>query len=319
MDSSKESVKRGPSKSHEEAASGRKNDEDEDEQSTSSLTGVRSSGVGEISALGPYDVICGKTRTAYHHTGNRRFRIIIGIHVDRYVQASSRKAKREVIHSVFLIFRREIGSRFVRETEEGRFVEVSDKIVRQKIGHALRDQSVTNKFGGRTPSRSSSISSSSSSVVVPSFGRSHSAELSRELGSLLATRPTLHATQSLPSNISSSARQLGREPIRPPPARSSLLAAAAAPQQSFGNELWLQPSSNNRVNPTMSFQREERRNFPDLHSSQNFLLFGGSSLPPPSSSGGANTRRNSTTTPSSSQQRGEGLDQESPISRLKLP
>jgi len=96
--------------------------------------------VGKNAGLKPFDVICGKCSLAFNNVGNRRFRVVIGMNVQRYMDAPTRGDKARVIASVVKIFQEEIGSRFVKQRKEGGgFVPVSDKIVRSKVGHALRD------------------------------------------------------------------------------------------------------------------------------------------------------------------------------------
>lgn len=93
----------------------------------------------EQHGLKPFDVICGKCRLAFNNVGNRRFRVVIGMNIQRYMEASTRTAKSRVIASVVKIFLDEIGATFVKQQNDGSFVPVSDKVVRQKVGHALRD------------------------------------------------------------------------------------------------------------------------------------------------------------------------------------
>ena len=50
--------------------------------------------------IGPYDVICGRNKTAFNNIGNRRFRFTIALALPRFLIAKSRKEKSIVIQSV---------------------------------------------------------------------------------------------------------------------------------------------------------------------------------------------------------------------------
>jgi hypothetical protein len=89
--------------------------------------------------LKPFDVICGKGSLAFNNVGNRRFRVVIEMNAQRYIDAPTRTARSQIIHSVTTLFQEEIGATFVKQQKDGTFIPVSQRIVRQKVGHALRD------------------------------------------------------------------------------------------------------------------------------------------------------------------------------------
>jgi hypothetical protein len=68
--------------------------------------------------------------------GNRRFRITVSLSVDRYLAASTKIGKANVITSVLERVRAN-GGRFLRRNKD-EWVELDDKLAREKIGHALR-------------------------------------------------------------------------------------------------------------------------------------------------------------------------------------
>jgi hypothetical protein len=119
------------------------------------ITAQQALAVGKAHGLQPFDVICGKCSLAFNNVGNRRFRVVIGMNVQRYIDAPTRSAKSQVIRSVVKIFQEDIGASFVKQDFNGKFVPVSDKIVRQKVGHALRDHAAFH-LGIGMQSRSSS-------------------------------------------------------------------------------------------------------------------------------------------------------------------
>jgi hypothetical protein len=91
--------------------------------------------------LQPYDIICGRGAIAFNNVGNRRFRVLMGLHLDRYEAAVGRNQKGMVIASVVQILTDDIGARFFK-TKKGQLVLLSEAQIRQKIGHALRDMLV---------------------------------------------------------------------------------------------------------------------------------------------------------------------------------
>lgn len=121
------------------------------------ITAQQALALGKAHGLQPFDVICGKCSLAFNNVGNRRFRVVIGMNVQRYIDAPTRSAKSQVIRSVVKLFQEDIGATFVKQDDNGKFVPVSDKIVRQKVGHALRDHAAFH-LGMGMQSRSSSPS-----------------------------------------------------------------------------------------------------------------------------------------------------------------
>jgi hypothetical protein len=93
----------------------------------------------QIAELGPYDIICGRSSTAFQNVGNKRFRVTMSINLQRYMAAPSRKDKTIVILSIVQMMQQDLGARFLKLTENNGYVELDDSAVREKVGHALRD------------------------------------------------------------------------------------------------------------------------------------------------------------------------------------
>ena len=91
---------------------------------------------------GKYDVLCGKGRERSLHLGNERFGAIIMMHAKKFNRAGNRRSlKTDVVKGVLLEVR-SAGSRFFekRRDEGSCWVEIrNERIVRDKVGHALRD------------------------------------------------------------------------------------------------------------------------------------------------------------------------------------
>jgi hypothetical protein len=88
--------------------------------------------------LNPYDVICGRSSTAFQNVGNKRFRVTMALNLQRYMGARSRKDKTVVILSIVRTMQEDVGARFLKLTKNG-YVELDDKATKEKVGHALRD------------------------------------------------------------------------------------------------------------------------------------------------------------------------------------
>jgi hypothetical protein len=76
-----------------------------------------------------------------HISGNRRFRFIIALNLDRYRYAVDRRAKSKVVNSI-VTHVHHLGGRFLEKndgTKESWFP-VSSEVARRKVSHALRDK-----------------------------------------------------------------------------------------------------------------------------------------------------------------------------------
>jgi hypothetical protein len=93
----------------------------------------------ESNTVGPYDIICGRSKDAYNNIGNRRFRITIRMFLQRYQELECRAERKLYTNYLTKLFRTEFGFRFLKENEDG-YLDVGDVEARKKIGHALLDQ-----------------------------------------------------------------------------------------------------------------------------------------------------------------------------------
>jgi len=83
---------------------------------------------------GPRDVVCARGKQAYNHTGNRRFRVVIEMNLERYSKATTKMEKSLIVSSIVDCIRQaspEGG--FLRE-EGGRWYEAGDQAAREKVG-----------------------------------------------------------------------------------------------------------------------------------------------------------------------------------------
>ena len=86
-----------------------------------------------------FDILLGRGKMSFNHVGNRRFRVFIGLHLRRYMDAKSRMEKTLVVNSVVEAIT-EAGGRFLKQdAKNNNWVQVNAKAAREKVGHALRD------------------------------------------------------------------------------------------------------------------------------------------------------------------------------------
>lgn len=94
--------------------------------------------INAVNSVGPYDVICGRGSLAFNNVGNRRFRELISMNVGAYNNSQGRHQKGFFIGSLVQRLQHQIGARFYK-LKDGQLVELKERQIRQKVGHALRD------------------------------------------------------------------------------------------------------------------------------------------------------------------------------------
>jgi hypothetical protein len=96
----------------------------------------------QTSEIGGYDILCGRHKAAFNNIGNRRFRITVALALDRYLSASTRREKSNVIKSITSLVHRN-GGRFL-QLEHGKWIELNAERAHKKVAHAMRDVSAKN-------------------------------------------------------------------------------------------------------------------------------------------------------------------------------
>lgn len=95
--------------------------------------------VGErVTVPGPHDVLLGRGRNLQNHPGNRRFRMLIDRHLDRYDAAD--KQDKTILGYTIVRIVHETGGRFLRDVDGAGYVEVDDDVARPKVAHCFRSQ-----------------------------------------------------------------------------------------------------------------------------------------------------------------------------------
>jgi len=89
--------------------------------------------------MGEFDVHCGKGRLNFGHMGNKRFQAIIALNVPRYRRAGKKRGIKSDIVKAVLKDVRSLGSRFFQKKGKEWIPVIDDRIMCDKVGHALRD------------------------------------------------------------------------------------------------------------------------------------------------------------------------------------
>jgi hypothetical protein len=87
--------------------------------------------------LSDFSVVCGRGRDSFNHIGNRRFRILASMHIERYSRANSKVAKTVIVSEIIEVIRQADGN-FCKFTK-GKWIEVADHHAREKVSSLMRD------------------------------------------------------------------------------------------------------------------------------------------------------------------------------------
>lgn len=95
---------------------------------------------------GAYDIICGdRSKSSLNHVGNRRFKLMMQMHVEKYKNSPTKVDKSLVVISIVDAIR-DLNGHFVRRDKaSGMWHDIGDQLAREKVGYALRDNIVSKK------------------------------------------------------------------------------------------------------------------------------------------------------------------------------
>lgn len=100
-----------------------------------------------------------KGKDCFEYIGNRRFRVLVSCHVDRYSQAETKSAKGAIVSEIIQMVRNAPGGGyFARHDDEGNWMECGDDLAREKVGGLLRG-SLHTQYKSAVPSKSKKRSS----------------------------------------------------------------------------------------------------------------------------------------------------------------
>jgi hypothetical protein len=127
--------------------------------------------------IGPFDVLCGRDKSCYNNVGNRRFRVLISLNLHRYLNCESRFDRSTMILSLsqelcesgtcsVRFFKRKNNKGAVTDDDDdsSSFIELDDKQIREKVGHALRD--AASQRNSNSNSNSNSNKSKSKEMIA---------------------------------------------------------------------------------------------------------------------------------------------------------
>lgn len=87
-----------------------------------------------------FDILLGKEKAIFNHSGNRKFRAIINSNLEKYIAAPTKSSKTKLIRQVHADMLKS-GYRFLRKNEAaGTWNEIESHEAREKVSHALRDR-----------------------------------------------------------------------------------------------------------------------------------------------------------------------------------
>ena len=107
-------------------------------RNTESFTTTNFTTSETVTELQPFDVLSGRDKQSFNHIGNRRFRVVIGMNLQRYLDTKSRYERSEMILAFVRELRSEAHIRFLKR-RGSKYIELDEKQSREKVGHALRD------------------------------------------------------------------------------------------------------------------------------------------------------------------------------------
>lgn len=145
----------------------------------------------------PNDVLCGRGKTSFNHSGNIRFRHIISQAIDEYRAATSKWEKSLVAARLVSVIHSS-GGRFLKQKKdnEDEWYELSSSESKSKVSHAIRDAIAATKQTRRTSTGENrpkpaptTIPSSSCAVPAPSCSSSSCTPMDDSSSATAATAP----------------------------------------------------------------------------------------------------------------------------------
>ncbi|KAL7574175.1 hypothetical protein ACA910_014853 [Epithemia clementina (nom. ined.)] len=121
-----------------------------------------------LMTIGPYDVLCGRDKTAFNNIGNRRLRVFVSLYLTQYLDARGRLAKSKIIETVADSVRSS-GGRFLKWCHETHtYMELCHKEAYCKCGHAFRDMATARMASsGKNKNQENGNRAMSRRVLVP--------------------------------------------------------------------------------------------------------------------------------------------------------
>lgn len=121
-------------------------------QTTASQSTYKSRPLRRDFQPGPYDVICARGKQAFGHSGNKHFRQVVDRMVDKYSTASSKTQRSSIVSDIVENTRSKARAGFVKQDNDGGWVEVGDTLAREKVGQLFRN-ALSNRYKSSNSSK----------------------------------------------------------------------------------------------------------------------------------------------------------------------
>ena len=92
----------------------------------------------QIVVPGSNDVLLGRDKMVLHHSGNYRFKHLISSYQDQYDK--SPRMEKTIIATEIVGTIQRLGGRFLKKEKDSGWIEVEDKVAREKVSNAFRDR-----------------------------------------------------------------------------------------------------------------------------------------------------------------------------------
>jgi hypothetical protein len=85
-----------------------------------------------------YTVLCGKGKECYYNVGNKRFRALANMYLERYSHCNAKSEKSAIVSAIIGHIRKNEGA--FAKLEDGKWYDVGDAAAREKVGAFFRDR-----------------------------------------------------------------------------------------------------------------------------------------------------------------------------------
>jgi hypothetical protein len=209
------------------------------------------------------DILLGRGRTSWSHTGNQQYRSFVGKYLKQYTETSSRSEKTRIVHLIYDEVTMS-GGRFLKlDTNSNTWYQIGKLVAREKIGHTLRDAvGLRIKLNPNDEDESYFALNSNDSAdhrrpglcATPSASKSANSPSSKSVMPLITSSSEVSRTESRRRDASSC-----QEPTRRlPSTESSQLDIVVSTDNLTSDSLDL-PSSKSKKYPTTSSKRKVKR------------------------------------------------------------
>jgi hypothetical protein len=112
-----------------------------------------------------YTVLCGRGKDHYNWVGNRRFRVIVNMNLERYSSARTKAEKTRIVMDVVELIH-DSGGTFAKRQVNGDWYDIGYDAAREKVGALFRD-ALQKKQSTRAGRSLSPMSASSAPQLAP--------------------------------------------------------------------------------------------------------------------------------------------------------